>query len=166
VILVGQEVQGWVRRVPLDAPVWAAPAFGVELRLARLSAEDEAPRGQSAYFGASGLEHAGKRVVDHPAARTLPTSPAAEFDLALLVPDTIGADAVERVLRRVAGEMLEQLSLFDEFRGAGVPAGQRSLAWRLTLRHPERTLRDKEVEGRREKLLRTLESELGIRQRS
>ena len=58
------------------------------------------------------------------------------------------------------------LSLFDQFRGAGVPAGQRSLAWRLTLRHPERTLRDKEVEGRREKLLRTLESELGIRQRS
>ena len=61
---------------------------------------------------------------------------------------------------------LERLVAFDVYEGAGVEAGHRSVAWRLTLRHPERTLRDKEVEGRREKLLRTLESELGIRQRS
>jgi phenylalanyl-tRNA synthetase beta chain len=58
------------------------------------------------------------------------------------------------------------VTLFDEYRGKGVEQGMRSLAWRLTLRHPERTLRDKEVEGRRDKLLKTLEHELGIRQRT
>jgi phenylalanyl-tRNA synthetase beta chain len=36
----------------------------------------------------------------------------------------------------------------------------------LTFRHPERTLREKEVEARRDKLLRALESELGVRQRT
>ena len=165
-IVVAADVQGWVRRVPLDAPVWAAPAFGVELRLARLSAVAEAPPGQNAYLRAAGQGRGGADRTAHPIVRPLPNTPAAEFDLALLVPDAIGVDAVERVMRRTVGEMLERLSLFDQFRGAGVPAGQRSLAWRLTLRHPERTLRDREVEGRREKLLRTLESELGIRQRS
>ena len=73
---------------------------------------------------------------------------------------------LEAVIRRAAGELLESLTLFDEYRGKGVEAGVRSLAWRLTLRHPERTLRDKEVEGRRDKLLKTLENELGIRQRT
>jgi phenylalanyl-tRNA synthetase beta chain len=98
--------------------------------------------------------------------RALPATPAADFDLALLVPNDVPAARVEEVILRSAGELLERLVLFDEYRGEGVPAGQRSLAWRLTFRHPERTLRDKEIAGRREKLLRTLEGELGVRQRT
>ena len=101
----------------------------------------------------------------HPRYRPLPTTPAAEFDIALLVPDGVSAASVEQVLRRASGELLERVQLFDEFRGAGVPEGARSLGWRLTFRHPDRTLRDKEVEGRRAKLLSTLESELGVRPR-
>jgi phenylalanyl-tRNA synthetase beta chain len=58
------------------------------------------------------------------------------------------------------------LELFDQYTGTGVPAGHRSLAWRLTFRHPERTLRDKEIEGRRAKILGALEQELHVRQRS
>jgi phenylalanyl-tRNA synthetase beta chain len=61
---------------------------------------------------------------------------------------------------------LERVTLFDEFRGTGVPSGHRSLGWRLTFRHPERTLRDKEIDGRRARLLETLEKELGIRPRA
>jgi phenylalanyl-tRNA synthetase beta chain len=105
----------------------------------------------------------GRRSVAY---RALPATPATEFDLALIVPDGRSAAEVEAVIRRDAGELLERLALFDEFRGAGVPVGARSLAWRLTFRHPERTLRDKEIDGRRQKLVRTLESELGVRTRS
>jgi len=92
--------------------------------------------------------------------------PAAEFDLALLLPPGLAAADVERVIRGSAGELLESLLLFDEFRGAGIPEGYRSVAWRLTFRDPVRTLRDKEVEGRRNKILQTLERELGIRPRT
>jgi phenylalanyl-tRNA synthetase beta chain len=88
------------------------------------------------------------------------------FDLALLVPDDVPAARVEEVARTAVGDLLERLVLFDVFRGGDVPAGSRSLAWRLTLRDPQRTLRDKEVEGRRQKLLRALEGELGVRQRA
>jgi phenylalanyl-tRNA synthetase beta chain len=73
---------------------------------------------------------------------------------------------VERVIREVSGAQLERLELFDEFRGTGVPDGVRSLAWRLTFRHPERTLRDKEIEGRRVLLLKTVEAQLGVRART
>ena len=40
------------------------------------------------------------------------------------------------------------------------------MTWRLAFRHPERTLRDKEIEGRLQKLLRAIEGELGVRPRA
>jgi len=150
-IAVDGTAVGTVEEVPLDAPVWAAPAFAVELTLGDV----ERMAGEPATEG-----------VGAPQYRPLPVTPAAEFDLALLVPVEMPAAAVETVLRRTAGELLEALELFDEFRGAGVPDGQRSLAWRLVFRHPERTLRDKEIEGRRARLVRALQEELNVHVRA
>ena len=157
----GREV-GTVERVPLDAPVWAQPAFGVELTLGRVTNVPVAAPGAHAHGAPlAGVPH--RVPVRY---RSLPTTPAALFDLALLVPDTVPAAAVEQVVREVSGAQLESVMLFDEFRGAGVAEGVRSLAWRLTFRHPERTLRDKEIEGRRAQLLKALEERLGVRPRA
>ncbi len=157
-VFAGDVEVGTVSRVALDAPVWAAPAFGVEITLGVMSSAPVAARGD---------ETAEEAAIAAPSVRhvqfvPLPTTPAAEFDLALLVPNALPAAEVERVIRGSSGAMLEQVMLFDEFRGAGVPDGKRSLAWRLTFRHPERTLRDKEIDGRRSQLLKTLETELGV----
>lgn len=148
---------GSVRSESLDAPVWASPAFGVEITLAEMPAAPVAPRGAHAY----GAVAAGPAAV---AVRysALPATPAAEFDLALIVPDTVTAQAVERTMRAAAGDLLESVLVFDEYRGEGVPAGCRSLAWRLTFRHAERTLREKEIEGRRAQLLKALQQEIGV----
>ena len=166
-ILVDDTERGTVRRLTLDSPVWAAAAFGVELSLLTIDSTVVAAPGEGRRAGRAGADVASRGVGG--AVRpysALPTTPAADFDLALLVPNDLPASRVEEVIRRSAGELLERLVLFDEYRGEGVPAGQRSLAWRLTFRHPERTLRDREITGRREKLLRTLEGELGVRQRT
>jgi len=89
-----------------------------------------------------------------------------QVDLALIVADDLPAATLAAAIRTHAGDLLEDLELFDEFRGQGVEKGQRSLAWRLTFRHPERTLREKEIDARKTKLLRALEGELGVRQRT
>jgi phenylalanyl-tRNA synthetase beta chain len=146
--------------VALDAPVWAAPAFGVELSLGNVESADVAPHGESAY-----------RPFDRPTPRVkrfepLPSTPASEFDLALLVPEAVSAEQVEQVMRRVSGKLLERVALFDRYVGHGVEPGYRSLAWRLTFRHAERTLRDREIETRRSDILRALADELNVRQRS
>jgi phenylalanyl-tRNA synthetase beta chain len=160
-VLVDGTTVGTVERVPLDAPVWAQLAFGVELTLGRVANAPVAGPGTHAHGAAIAVPT--RAPIRY---RPLPTTPAAIFDLALLVPDTVPAAAVEQVVREVSGAQLETVVLFDEFRGAGVADGTRSLAWRLTFRHPERTLRDKEIEGRRVQLLKALEERLGVRPRS
>ncbi|MFN8878264.1 MAG: hypothetical protein ACK5Z1_13905, partial [Gemmatimonadota bacterium] len=57
---------------------------------------------------------------------------------------------------------LERLVVFDEFRWSGVAEGHRSLAWRLTFRHRERTLGTKEIEGRRSAVVKALEAQLRV----
>ena len=151
---------GTVRRLTLDAPVWAAPAFGIELSLGVLVSAAVAPQGESAHRK---FESARPIVTRY---RELATTPASEFDLALLVPEAVRAEAVEEVMRRVSGRLLERVELFDRYVGSGVEAGHRSLAWRLTFRHAERTLRDREIETRRTDILRALADELNVRQRT
>jgi phenylalanyl-tRNA synthetase beta chain len=160
-IVVEGETRGHVSRVPLDAPVWASLAFGVELVIGLMPNGDIAPPGEHAHG-----EPAAPAPRAVPKYRPLPVTPASEFDLALLVPDSVRAADVEQVIRVAAGDLLERLVAFDVYEGPGVEAGHRSVAWRLTLRHPERTLRDKEIEGRRAKILSALQSELNVRQRS
>ena len=157
-LLVDGVSVGSVRRVPMDKPVWAADAFGVELILGVLPSVDVAPAGQHAHVSATVRSPS----VPHVVYRTIPTMPAAAFDLALVLPSGVRAADVEVVLRREGGELLESVLVFDEYRGDRLPAGVRSVGWRLQFRHPERTLRDKELEGRRSKLVTALQRELGV----
>jgi phenylalanyl-tRNA synthetase beta chain len=151
---------GVIRRIALDAPVWAAPAFGIEISLGVIESAQVAPPGEAAL-----------RPFDRPAPtvrryQPLPTTPASEFDLALSVPDAVRAEQVENVIKQVSGKLLERLALFDRYVGHGVEAGHRSLAWRLTFRHAERTLREREIEARRADILKALADELNVRQRT
>jgi phenylalanyl-tRNA synthetase beta chain len=152
--------RGVVRRVALDSPVWAKPAYGIELSLGVVDSTPVAAAGANAHRPAERVPVRGR------AYRPLPTTPAAEFDLALVVPERISAADIETAIRRSAGDLLESIHLVDLYIGSNIEAGHRSLAWRLTFRHADRTLGAKEIEGRRSKILRTLETELNVRQRS
>ncbi len=161
-IRADDSVIGRVTRVSLDAPPWAAPAFGVEVVASVVETAPVAPPGVHAQATAD------TRAIAPTAPRYSPppTQPAVRVDLTVLVPEGVTAAAVEQVLARSANQLLAGVDLQSEYRGSSVPAGYRSVTWRLTFRHPERTLREKEVEAQRDKLLRALESELGVRQRT
>lgn len=76
--------------------------------------------------------------------------PPVLLDLALVVRDDVPSAEVADALRAGAGELLEDLRLFDVYTGAPVPAGSRSLAFALTLRAPDRTLTGEEAAAVRE----------------
>src|SRR5437660_2153466 len=81
-----------------------------------------------------------------PRAQPLPRFPAVERDLAVVVEETVAAGAILASIKESAGDLLEVARAFDEYRGAQVPDGYKSIAFTLTFRSPERTLTDAEVD--------------------
>jgi len=81
------------------------------------------------------------------AARAAPVSrfPSSDIDLALVVGEEVWAAEVAATLAAAGGDLLESVRLFDVYRGAGVPDGTRSLAYRLRFCALDRTLTDEEV---------------------
>lgn len=73
------------------------------------------------------------------------THPVVKEDLALIVDQDVPAAAVETSIREGAGELLEDIRLFDVYTGAQIGEGRKSLAYALRFRAPDRTLTDAEV---------------------
>jgi phenylalanyl-tRNA synthetase beta chain len=84
-----------------------------------------------------------------------PTSrfPSSDLDLAFATPDSVTAEKVEKAIKQAAGSLLVDVALFDVYRGAGLPADSRSLAYRLRLQAPDRTLSDTELTDVRHKVV-------------
>lgn len=80
------------------------------------------------------------------------TFPPAKRDVAVVVADATPADAVMAEIRAAGGELLTDASLFDVYRGAGLPDGTKSLAFALTYQAPDRTLGEKEIAKAHEKV--------------
>ncbi|TMC85112.1 MAG: phenylalanine--tRNA ligase subunit beta [Chloroflexi bacterium] len=81
-----------------------------------------------------------------PRAQPLPRFPGVQRDLAAIVEDTVAAGVLHAAIKELAGDLLEHVHAFDEYRGAQVPEGHKSIAFTLTFRSPERTLTDAEVD--------------------
>lgn len=88
----------------------------------------------------------------------IPRYPAAERDLAILVPETLTNAEVEAVIEKKGGHHLESLYLFDLYQGEQVPEGKKSMAYRLTFRKPEGTLTDGETDQYVKKIVEGLEA--------
>ncbi len=91
--------------------------------------------------------------------------PSTDIDLAFVVPDDVAAEKIDKGIRQASSGLLVGLVLFDVFRGAGIESGSRSLAYRLRLQAPDRTLTDAEVSGMKNKVVGTL-SKMGAVLRS
>lgn len=76
-----------------------------------------------------------------------PTSrqPSSDLDLAFALPETIPAEKLDKAIRQGAGKLLVDMSLFDVYRGEGVAAGSRSLAYRLRLQAADRSLTEADI---------------------
>jgi len=90
----------------------------------------------------------------------LPKFPSIQRDLAIVLKEDIPAQKVkEEILRE--GIYLENVEFFDVYQGYPIPSGYKSLAFSLIFRHPERTLRDGEVNKIQDRLLSRLKKKWG-----
>lgn len=87
--------------------------------------------------------------------------PSSDIDLAFVVPDSVRASEVQATIREEAGSLLDDISLFDVYRGEGMAEGSRSLAFRLRFAAPDHTLTDEEVGTLRARCVSVVESKHG-----
>jgi phenylalanyl-tRNA synthetase beta chain len=92
--------------------------------------------------------------------RPFPSVPALRQDLAVTLPESVPAAAVLARVRAAAGEMLEDVNVFDVYTGGQVGEGRRSLALALSFQAPDRTLTDEDVAPLRERIVAAL-AEMG-----
>ncbi len=87
--------------------------------------------------------------------------PSIRRDLAVVVDVDIGADAVLEVVREAAGELLQELVIFDIYQGQGVEKGRKSMAFGLILQDYSRTLTEDDIESAVGRITEGLGKKLG-----
>ena len=94
------------------------------------------------------FELAVKSLTKHtlPSYQPISRMPAVRRDVAMMVAETVGVQAlVDAVLALKIREVID-FSLFDLYRGANLPVGQKSLAFRIVMQDTDRTLTDVECD--------------------
>ena len=82
-------------------------------------------------------------------APSVSTHPVVKEDIALIVPEDTSAAELLDCVASGAGSLLESIRVFDEYRGAQIPDGHKSVAFAMRFRAPDRTLSDAEVAAAR-----------------
>ena len=102
-----------------------------------------------------------ERIPDSLQVDPVPVYPEVREDLALIVDEATPAAAVEAALLAAGKPLLCAVELFDVFRGEAIGEGSKSLAYHLTFRAPNRTLRDRDVKKLRRRILGQIERSVG-----
>ncbi len=89
--------------------------------------------------------------------KPLPKFPAVTRDLALVCDESIPVGTLEKAIVRGGGALLENIQLFDVYQGAQIEAGKKSVAFSITLRSADSTLKDEQTAAVMKKVMKELE---------
>ncbi len=93
-----------------------------------------------------------------PSYQAISRFPTVERDLALVVPEAQPAAPLVETIRQAGRPLLQDVRVFDVYRGEGVAPGSKSLAVALRF-GADKTLRDQEVDGRVRRIVKALEAQ-------
>lgn len=90
----------------------------------------------------------------------IPKFPAVHRDLAIIVPNTLQYETVEKTVQKIKLDKLRDIRLFDIFESEKLGADKKSLAVSFTFSDEEKTLTDKEIDGWMSRIITTFEKDL------
>ncbi|MCK4909166.1 MAG: phenylalanine--tRNA ligase subunit beta, partial [Planctomycetes bacterium] len=85
--------------------------------------------------------------------------PGIERDLALVVDEKVRWNQIESVIKQKSGQFMESVNFFDLYRGKQIPKGKKSLAFSVSFRSPDRTLKSEEIDTVMNNIISTLEQQ-------
>ena len=93
--------------------------------------------------------------------KELPKFPSVKRDLAMIVNESVTFEAIEKIAVAESKKMLQEVSLFDVYKGDKMEKGKKSYAVSFVFQHAEKTLTDQETEKIMNRLMSKYEGELG-----
>ena len=87
--------------------------------------------------------------------------PSVVRDIALLVDETLPTQAILDAIATEKPQIVRDVRLFDLYQGESLPAGKKSLAFRVVMQHTERTLTDSEADAARDTVVALLGRRFG-----
>ena len=97
--------------------------------------------------------------------RYLPRFPSVERDLAMIVDENFPAQRIIDWIKDLRNALIENVEVFDQYRGASIPEGKKSLAYSISYRAEDRTLTDAEVQTLHQELVARLGEVFGAQLR-
>ncbi len=91
--------------------------------------------------------------------KEIPKFPAIKRDFAFLISKDTKSEAIEEIIRKMGGELVESIELFDMYEGKKIKKMQRSLAYSVLYRSREKTLTDDEINKIMEVTIETIKKE-------
>jgi phenylalanyl-tRNA synthetase beta chain len=95
--------------------------------------------------------------------RKLPKYPAIVRDIALSLPEEITSEEIVQTIYSLGGELVEKVAFFDLYRGTQIPTSHKGLAYSISYRAKNRTLKDEEIKKLHRRISLGLEKKLGAR---
>jgi phenylalanyl-tRNA synthetase beta chain len=92
--------------------------------------------------------------------------PAVFQDVSLIVGEDVAAQTVVEAVRDGAGELLEDVRLFDVYTGPQIGDGRKSVTLALRFRADDRTLTEDEASAARDSAVKTAADRVGAVQRA
>ena len=102
----------------------------------------------------------------HMAVRPLAKFPAIERDFAIVVDRDFAAYRIIDWLDHLGEPLIEHVQVFDQYLGAPIPDGKKSLAYNISYRAEDRTLTDSEVNPLHQSVVDRIGKEFGAERRS
>ena len=92
----------------------------------------------------------------------LPKFPASTRDFSFVCDEALEVGTLKEEMAKAGGKLVEDIALFDIYRGPQIGENKKSVSLRVTLRASDRTLTVEEAEKVSAKILAGLERNLGI----
>jgi phenylalanyl-tRNA synthetase beta chain len=93
--------------------------------------------------------------------RPIAKYPSVERDIAIVLDETIPSSRVREIIASFPATLIEEVSVFDYFKGGNIPEDKKSLAFNIVYRAQDRTLTDEEIEDLHTKLVKNILDETG-----
>ncbi|MGI6584560.1 MAG: phenylalanine--tRNA ligase subunit beta [Gracilibacteraceae bacterium] len=93
--------------------------------------------------------------------KILPKYPSVARDIAIVVAEEITAGQLEETIRNKGGRLVEDVKLFDIYRGSQIKEGYKSMAYSIVYRSDEKTLSEEDITRVHNKIVNSLINQLG-----